>query len=148
LSSHHAALASRLMRMAPIDSNGGPSASPSAADYSQLSDDQLRSAIRFVERHIRLVEEDHIELLRAYRDEMDAMRRNLFDRMFRRMTTAALPLSEERQRDLGRALEQHRMQADDIAAAIRGATEGRTDRLDSLTEIEAMGLLLRLKREL
>jgi hypothetical protein len=135
------------MRMATIDSNGGPSASPSPADYSQLSDGQLRSAIRFAERHLRSVEEDHIELLRAYSDEINAMRRNLFDRMFRRMTTAAIPLSDEQRRDLSRALDQHHMQANDIAATIRAATDGRTDRIDALTEIEAMGLLLRLKRE-
>jgi len=133
--------------MATNDSNGGPSASPSPADYSQLSDGQLRSAIRFAERHLRSVEEDHIELLRAYRDEINAMRRNLFDRMFRRMTTAAIPLSDEQRRDLSRALDQHHMQANDIAATIRAATDGRTDRIDALTEIEAMGLLLRLKRE-
>jgi hypothetical protein len=129
-----------------MDSEGSSSASR-APDYSQLSDEQLRSAIRFAEKHLRSVEEDHVELLHAYQDEISAMRRHLVDRVLRRMITAAVPLSEEQRRELVCALDQRRLQADEIAAVVRAATNGRTDRLDALTEIEAMALLLRLKRE-
>ena len=130
-----------------MDSDRPFPASANSADYSQLNDAQLRSAIRFAEKHLRSVEEDHVELLRAYRDEIDAMRRHLVDRVLRRMTTTALPVSEEQQRNLCRVLDQRRMQANEIAAMILAVTKGRTDRLDGLTEIEAMALLLRLERE-
>ena len=53
-------------------------------DYSQRNDEQLRSAIRFAEKLLRWVEEDHVTLLRAYREEIDAMRRHPIDRMLRR----------------------------------------------------------------
>jgi hypothetical protein len=128
-----------------MDSDRGSSAG--TPDYSQLNDAQLRSAIRFAEKHLRSVEENHVELLRAYRDEISAMRRHLFDRILRRLMTAAVPLTEEQRRNLCRELERRRMQADEIAAVIRSATNGRTDRLEALSEIEAMALLLRLEQE-
>jgi hypothetical protein len=67
------------------DFDGRTPTSAGAGDYSQLSDGQLRAGIRFAEQHIRSVEEDHVELLRVYRDEVDAMRRHLLDRVLRRM---------------------------------------------------------------
>jgi hypothetical protein len=130
-----------------MDSNSGLPGPRRAPDYSQLNDAQLRSAIRFAEKHLRSVEEGHVELLRAYREEIEAMRRELLDRVLRRMTTAALPLSEEQQRDLQRTLDRRHMQADEIASVVRSATKGRADRLEALTEIEAMALLLRLGRD-
>jgi len=129
-----------------MDSDGG-STSPGAQDYSQLSDDQLQSAIRFAELHVRSVEESHVELLRVYRDEIGAMRRQLFDRVLRRLITAAVPLSEEQRLELRETLDQGHIQANEVAAMIRAVTCGRTDRLDTLTEVEAMALLLRLKRQ-
>jgi hypothetical protein len=132
--------------MAHTDSNGDSSARPNAADYSKLNDDQLRSAIRFAENHLRTVEDGHDELQRAYREEINAMRRHLFERVFRRMVATSAPLSEEQRRSLCRTLEQRRMQADEVAAMVRAATNGRTDRLDALTEIEATALILRLEQ--
>src|SRR5260370_29766528 len=44
-------------------------------NYSELSDDQLRSAIRFAKERIRWVEEDHVSLLRSYHDEVTAIQR-------------------------------------------------------------------------
>ena len=69
-------------------------------DYSQLNDRQLRSAIRFAEKHLRWVEEDHVTLLRAYREEIDAMRQHLIDRVHRGEWLAPAPalLSGEQQR--------------------------------------------------
>jgi hypothetical protein len=129
-----------------MDSNGWPSACSNAADYSGLNDAQLRSAIRFAEKHLRCVEEDHVELLRAYRDEIAAMRRHLVDRVLRRMVNLER-LSKEQRRTLHRAFDRRRMHAEDIAATIRLATNDRTDRLDALTQIEGTALLLRLERE-
>jgi hypothetical protein len=120
--------------------------SAGAGDYSQLSDAQLRSGIRFAEQHIQSIEADHVELLRAYRDEVDAMRRHLLDRVLRRMVAATSSLSDQQRRDVRRALDRCRMQPDEIAAVVRAATYGRTDQLDALTEIEAMALLLRLEQ--
>jgi len=116
-------------------------------DYSQLNDAQLRSAIRFAEKHVRSIEEGRIELLHAYQNEIEAMRRHLFDRLLRRMITVAEPLSDEQRRDLSLALDQRRMQPNQIATMIRSLTYGRTDQLDEITEIEAIALLLRLKAE-
>jgi hypothetical protein len=130
-----------------MDSDGGSPASPIAHDYSQLSDAQLRSAIRFAEQHLRSLEQDHLELLRVYRDEINALRRHLVDRILRRLTTAASALSETQRLDLCRTLDARQMRADDIAAMVRGVTKGRTDRLDALTEIEGMALQLRLQQE-
>jgi hypothetical protein len=121
--------------------------SPHPFDYSQLSDVELRSAIRFSEKHLRWVEEDHEALLRAYREEIDAMHRHLIDRMLRRMVTGSARLSVEQRRDLTRAFERRSMAASDIAKAVRATSRGRVTSIDALTEIEAMALLLRLGRE-
>lgn len=133
--------------MATMDSNVPSGASAQAFDYSQLNDRQLRSAIRFAEKHLRWVEEDHVTLLRAYREEIDAMRRHLIDRMLRRMVTSSAPLSGEQQRDLNHAFERRAMDASEIVVVVRAASRGRAGHVDALTEIEAMALLLRLDRE-
>jgi hypothetical protein len=133
--------------MAAMDSDVPSGASAQAFDYSQLNDGQLRSAIRFAEKHLRWVEEDHVTLLRAYREEIDAMRRHLIDRMLRRMVTASASLSDERRRDLHRALDRHAMDVSEVARVVRAASRGRVGHVDALTEIEAMALLLRLDRE-
>ena len=86
--------------MAAMDPDVSFGASPNAFDYSQLNDEQLRSAIRFAEKHLCWVEEDHTTLLRAYREEIDAMRRHLIDRMLRRIVTGSAPLSDEQRERL------------------------------------------------
>lgn len=121
------------------------SAAFSDHEYSQLSEDQLHSAIRFVEKRIRWVEEDHITLLRAYRDEVAVMRRHLFDRFFSRMVACSAPLSPQQHHHLSYVLEHRGISADETAIMIRAATKGRSDQLDALTEIEAMAILLRLE---
>ena len=133
--------------MTAMDSDVPSGASAQAFDYSQLNDGQLRSAIRYAEKHLRWVEEDHVALLRAYREEIDAMRRHLIDRMLRRMVTSSAPLSAEQQRDLSHAFERRAMDAREIAVVVRAASRGRVGHVDALTEIEAMALLLRLGRE-
>ena len=133
--------------MAAMDSDVPSGASAQAFDYSQLNDGQLRSAIRYAEKHLRWVEEDHVALLRAYRAEIDAMRRHLIDRMLRRMVTSSAPLSGEQQRDLSRAFERRAMDASEIAVVVRAASRGRVAHVDALTELEAMALLLHLGRE-
>jgi hypothetical protein len=125
-----------------------PMNSDAHLNYSELSDDQLRSAMRFAEERIRWMEEDHVTLLRSYRDEVTTMRRHLVDRMLARMAACGARLSREQYRDIGRAFERHGMSADDIAILVRSATKGRSDRPDVLTEIEAMAVLLRLERHL
>jgi hypothetical protein len=122
-------------------------ASPNAFDYSQLDDDQLRSAIRFAEKHLRWIEEDHTTLLRAYSGEIDAMRSHLIDRMLRRIVTGSAPLSDEQRRDLYHAFERRAMDPTEITKAVRATSRGRVTRVDALTEIEAMALLLRLDRQ-
>ena len=133
--------------MTAMDSDVPSGASAEAPDYSQLNDGQLGSAIRFAEKHLRWVEEDHVTLLRAYREEIDAMRRHLIDRMLRRMDTSSARLSGEQQRDLSHAFERRAMDASEIAVVVRAASRGRVGHVDALTEIEAMALLLRLGRE-
>lgn len=130
-----------------MDSDVTFGASPNSFDYSQLNDEQLRSAIRFAEKHLRWVEEDHLTLLRAYRDEIDAMRRHLIDRMLRRMVTGSAPLSEEQRRNLSRAFERRAMDAAEVTKVVRTASRGRVSQVDAMTDIEAMALLLRLDRE-
>jgi hypothetical protein len=130
-----------------MDSDVPSGASAHAYDYSQLNDGQLRSAIRYAEKHLRWVEEDHVALLRAYREEIDAMRRHLIDRMLRRMVTSSAPLSGEQQRHLSHAFERRAMDASEITVVVRAASRGRVGHVDALTEIEAMALLLRLDRE-
>jgi hypothetical protein len=130
-----------------MDSDVPSGASAQAFDYSQLNDGQLRSAIRYAEKHLRWVEEDHVALLRAYRAEIDAMRRHLIDRMLTQMVTSSAPLSDEQKRDLSHAFERRAMDASEIAVVVRAASRGRVGHVDALTEIEAMALLLRLGRE-
>jgi hypothetical protein len=133
--------------MAAMDRDVSFGASPNAFDYSQLDDEQLRSAIRFAEKHLRWIEEDHTALLLAYRGEIDAMRRHLIDRMLRRIVTGSAPLSDEQRRDLSRAFERRSMDASEISKAVRATSRGRVACVDALTEIEAMALLLRLARQ-
>ena len=105
--------------MTAMDSDVPSGASAEASDYSQLNDGQLGSAIRFAEKHLRWVEEDHVTLLQAYREEIDAMRRHLIDRMLRRMVTSSAPLSDEQQHDLSRAFERRGMDASEIRSRPR-----------------------------
>jgi hypothetical protein len=133
--------------MAAIDPDVSFGASPNAFDYSQLDDEQLRSAIRFAEKHLRWIEEDHTTLLLAYRGEINAMRQHLIDRMLRRIVTGSAPLSEEQRSDLSRAFERRAMDPTEITKAVRATSRGRVARVDALTEIEAMALLLRLDRK-
>ena len=130
-----------------MDSDGrsGPSAHPH--DYSQLNDEQLRTAIRFTEKRLRLAQEEHVELTHAYRDEIDAMRKHLIERMLSRMLVNAAPLSEQQRCDLNVAFERCAMKTDEVARLIRAVSKGRVDKITALTEIEAMALLLRLARE-
>jgi hypothetical protein len=118
----------------------------STADgYSQLSDAQLRAAIRFAEGHLRSVEEDHETLRSAYRDEITAMRSHLVDRLLARILARARPSSDQQRGELRRRFEQRATPAVEVASLVRAASCGRTARLDALNEIEAMALLLRLK---
>ena len=133
--------------MTAMDSDVPSGASAQAFDYSELNDGQLRSAIRFAEKHLRWVEEDHVTLLRAYREEIDAMRRHLIDRMLRRMVSSSAPISDEQRRDLSRAFERRAMDASEIVKVVRAASRSRVGHVAALTEIEAMALLLRLDRE-
>jgi len=130
-----------------MDSNGRPGPSAHPGDYSQLSDEQLRSAIRFTEKRLRWTEEEHVELTCAYQGEIDAMRRHLFDRILSRMITGAAPMSEEQRDDVTRALERAALPPEAVAQLIRATTKGRADQVTALNEIEAMALLLRLERE-
>lgn len=129
-----------------MDSDGrlDPAARPS--DYSQLNDEQLRSAMRFAEKRLRWVQEEHVELTRAYQGEIDAMRKHLIDRILTRMVSSAAPLSEQQCHELNAAFERCAMKADEVARLVRAATKGCAEQIDALTEIEAMALLLRLER--
>ena len=115
------------------------------SEYSRLNDAQLRSAIRFAEAHLRSVEEDHDALRRAYRDEIAVMRRHLVDRLLVRILARARPSSELQRGELRRRFERRATPAVEVASMVRAASKGRTDRLDGLSEIEAMALLLRLE---
>jgi len=130
-----------------MDTDGRRESSAQSPDYSQLNDEQLRSAIRFTEKRLRWTQEEHFELMRAYRDEIDAMRKHLIDRILVRMIPSAAPMSDAQRKDLTRALERTAMPAEAVAQLIRAATKGRTDDLAALNEIEAMAILLRLERE-
>jgi hypothetical protein len=115
------------------------------SDYSHLNDAQLRSAIRFAEAHLRSVEEDHDALRRVYGDEIALMRRHLIDRFLVRILARARPSSEQQRSELRRRFERRAMPPVEIASLVRVASRGRTDRLEALSEIEAMALLLRLE---
>lgn len=127
------------------DGRSGPSSRP--RDYSQLNDEQLRSAIRFAEKRLCWTQEEHVELMRAYSEEIEAMRRHLFDRVLMRLVTNAAPLSAEQRDRLLCAFERHGLGTDDVARLISATTKGRAREIGGLTEIEAMGLLMRLERE-
>jgi hypothetical protein len=130
-----------------MDFDGDPGAPASADEYSDLNDAQLRTAIRFAEKRLRWVEEDHVELRRAYCGELDALRGQLIGRLLTRMIAQAGPLSEEQRCELQRQFERRTMPAGEVALLVRAASRGRTERICALTEIEAMALLLRLERE-
>jgi 23S rRNA G2069 N7-methylase RlmK/C1962 C5-methylase RlmI len=130
-----------------MDFDGHPGAPASADEYSDLNDAQLRTAIRFAEKRLRWVEEDHVELRRAYHDEIDSMRGQLIDRLLTRMIAQAEPLSEEQRRELQHRFERRAMPAEQVALLVRAASRGRTEQLHALTEIEATALLLRLERD-
>lgn len=115
------------------------------SEYSRLNDAQLRSAIRFAEAHLRSVEEDREALRRAYCDEIALMRRHLVDRLLVRILARARPSSEVQRSELRRRFERRATPAVEVASLVRAASKGRTDRLDGLSEIEAMALLLRLE---
>lgn len=133
--------------MARMDYDGRPGPSTHPHDYSQLDDEQLRSAIRFTEKRLRWVQEEHVELTRAYRGEVDAMRRHLIDRILTRMIATAAPLSDEQRHHLHCAFERRAICSDEVARLVRAATKGRSDQIGALNEIEAMALLLRIERE-
>jgi hypothetical protein len=130
-----------------MDTDGRPGPSAHPGDYSQLNDEQLRSAMRFAEKRLRWVQEEHVELTRAYQGEIDAMRKHLIDRVLTRMVSGGAPLSEQQRIDLNAAFERCAMKADETASLIRAATSGRAEQIGALTEIEAMALLLRLERQ-
>jgi hypothetical protein len=122
-------------RDVPVTTGGG---------YSHLNDAQLRAAIRFAEKHLRSVEEDHEALRHAYRDEIAMMRGHLVDRLLARILVRARPLSEQQYGELRRRFEQRATSEVEVTSLVRAASCGRTARLDALNEIEAMALLLRL----
>ena len=128
-----------------MDFDSDPGALASA--YQSLNDAQLRTAIRFAEKRLRCVEEDHVELRRAYLNEIGAMRGHLIDRLLKRMIAQAEPLSDAQRCELQRHFERRAMAAAQIALLVRAASRGRTEQLHALTEIEAMALLLRLERD-
>lgn len=117
-------------------------------NLDELSDTQMQSAIRFAEERIRWIEEDHAVLVRSYRDELVAMRRHLVNRIFARMAARGTPLSGAQRQDLRRTFRVRSMTAEAVCALVRAATKGRTDRLDALTEIEAMAIMLHLQQHL
>ena len=127
------------------DGRSGPSSRP--RDYSQLNDEQLRSAIRFAEKRLHWSQEEHVELMRAYSDEIEAMRRHLFDRVLMRLVTNAAPLSTEQHARLSCALVRHGLSSSDVERLISATTKGRARDVDGLTEIEAMALIIRMERQ-
>jgi hypothetical protein len=130
-----------------VDPDGRFPASPNGQDYSQLSDDQLHSAIRFAEKRLHWSEEDHAVLLHAYRDEIAAMRRHLMDRVLARLLVNDSPASTEQHRELRRTLAERQASEKEVARMIRSVTDGRTDRIEELLEIEAMALRICLERD-
>lgn len=130
-----------------MDFNSDPGAPASADEYSDLNDAQLRTAIDFAEKRLCWVEEDHVELRRAYRDEIGAMRGQLIDRLLSRVIAQAEPSSVEQRCELQRRFERRAMPTEQVAFLVRAASRGRTEQLEALTEIEAMALLLRLEHD-
>jgi hypothetical protein len=131
-----------------VESDGRFPAPPNGRDYSQLTDEQLHSAIRFAEKRLHWSEEDHTVLLTAYRDEIAAMRRHLIDRALARLLVNDSPASPEQHRELRRAVAERGIREDEIVRMTRALTNGRTDRLEDLLEIEVMAFHVRLEREL
>jgi hypothetical protein len=117
----------------------------SAGTYSQLSDAQLRSAIRFAQAHLRSVEDDQEPVRNIYREEVAIMRSEPLDRLLARIVMRARPLSDQQLDELHRRFESQALPTAQVTAVVRAAPRGRTDRLDALSEIEAMGILLRLE---
>ncbi len=130
-----------------MKNNGNSIASGGAPDYAQLSDNQLRSAIRFAVKRLSCLHEDHAELVRVYRDEIAAMRRHLFERLLAGLIATDARMSTERSREVYCAVRRCGMHPNQILLLIRATTNGRSDRLDDLTEIEGTALLLRLERK-
>jgi hypothetical protein len=130
-----------------VESDGRFPASPNGQDYSQLTDEQLHSAIRFAEKRLHWNEEDHAVLLSAYRDEIAAMRRHLIDRALARLLANDSAASPEQHRELRRAIAECGVGENEVARMIRLLTNGRTDRVEDLREIEVMALHVRLERE-
>lgn len=130
-----------------MDTDGRTGSSAHPGDYSQLNDEQLRSAMRFAEKRLRWVQEEHVELTRAYQGEIDAMRKHLIDRVLTRMISGSPPLSDQQRHDLNAAFKRCAVTADEAARLIRAASRGRAEQIGALTEIEAMALLLRLERQ-
>ena len=128
--------------LAPMHSNSN------VDGYSQLTDGQLRAAIRFAEKRIRWADEDHVALQRVYRAEIAAMRKHLIDRLIGRLITTSTHPSAAQVRDLRLAIEQRALLPSDVAMLVRATTKGRTDQLDSLTEVEAVALSIRLEQQL
>jgi len=126
-----------------VGNGGAPVRRVSA--YSQLSDTQLRSAIRFTRAYLQSIEEEQAVLRRAYNDEIAIMRGELVDRLIARIMTRTGPLSPEQWRELLRRFESHALPTAHITALVRSASRGRTDDVGALSEIEAMAILLRLE---
>lgn len=130
-----------------MQSNGNSIASGRAPDYAQLSDKQLRAAIRFAVKRLNCLQEDHAELVRVYRDEIAAMRRHLFERLLAGLIATDTRMSTEQSREVHCAVRRCGKHPNEILFLIRATTKGRSDRLDDLTELEATAFLLRLERE-
>jgi hypothetical protein len=67
--------------------------------YARLSDAELRTAIRYTERLLDEIEQDHRALRSAYRDEIETMRSHFLDRLLARVImTDTLITAEQRTR--------------------------------------------------
>jgi hypothetical protein len=112
-----------------------------------LTDARLRSSLRFAERRLRSLDTEHKALQRAYRHEIATIRRQLIDRLLKRMIAQDAPLSEAQRDELRLRFEERALSAAQIAGLVRTVSRGRTNETSSLSEIEAMALLLRLEKE-
>ena len=131
--------------MVPVDSNGDSAHAKRSHPSLNLTDAQLRSALRFAERRLRSLDTEYTALQRAYRHEIATIRRLLIDRLLNRMMAQDGPLSVEQQVELRRRFERHGLSGDQISGLARTVSRGRTDAIGPLTEIEGMALLLRLE---
>jgi hypothetical protein len=131
-----------------MDSDGDSGGRPNhSRPGPHLTDAQLRSALRFAERRLRSLDIEHTALRRAYRHEIATIRRQLIDRLLKRMMARDGPLSDEQQAELRRRFDERVLSTAQIAGLVRTVSRGRTDAVAALTEIEAMALLLRLEQE-